>query len=166
MRCPFLISCLASSDSREQVIGTIWTLPPPSPTAHHLIPGHANLLPGTWYLNLAALLKENLIGHPGLGPITFDPERAYAVVLANPHSTPMSSPGTLTPEQRRSSPEWDTGEFVKFTIKGADALDIGAVKMMKTMKGDEEGTSSVRVWRHWNWGGEWAPRGGVRYDGL
>ena len=154
------------SDMCVQVIGTIWSLPHPPSTLPTLLPGQKSLAPGAWHLNLASLFHANLISHPSLGPITFDCDRAYAVVLSSPSSPPIASPEKLSPKQMRETPAWDTGAQVKFTLGGVGGLSVGAVRLIKTMKESEEGRMSVRVWRHCNWGGEWAPRGGVRYDGM
>ena len=146
----------------KQVSDTVWTLDRQPNIALACKQGHGHLSVGDWWINLASLFRDNGITHPGRGIITWDDNRAYAVVLACPKNLPGDA-NILDFARKMHESAWDEGTELKFKVSNRDK---GVFKLMRTMGTNEEACNNVRVFRHTNWGGKYAPRGGVRYDGL
>ena len=145
-----------------QVIGTIWTLDRQPGAAPARRQGHLQLAVGDWWINLASLFRDNAIGHPGRGNVTWDNDRGYAIVLCCSEIL-LEDQKIVDAESKILDSTWDDGEQLKLKVSKGQK---GAFKLMRTMSTSNEAKNVVRVFRHANWGGKYAPCGGVRYDGL
>ena len=109
--------------------------------------------------------------------MTWDEDRAYALVLGaaleKDEVAPTRSSVYDSPAISRSNmwkvfawkqaSEYDSGSTVKVRIARSDQ---GVFKLMRTMAGSDQTKNVVRIFRHVYWKGKYAPKGGVRYDGL
>ena len=160
-----------------QIIDALWTFEHRPDEKVALSNGHLHFTVGDWWLNLASLFRDCGVGHPGLGFMTWDDERTYALVLGaalekeepvplrrSVDDSPLVSninSWKVIPWKQAS--EYDDGTVVRVRIGKSDR---GVFKLMRTMAGYDEDKKLVRVFRHAHWGGKYAPSGGVRYDGL
>ncbi|KAG8528909.1 uncharacterized protein KY384_006598 [Bacidia gigantensis] len=119
------------------------------------------------------MYRDAVISHPGNGGLTYDRDRAYAVVIEGPEDEETVS----VRHGGRGDSDWapkyppreveGTEDILRYKVTRKDArVGKGVFKVMRTMASPDEDRKVVRVFRAWKTVWENAPLGGVRYEGL
>jgi hypothetical protein len=95
----------------------------------------------SWWIKRAAAYRDGIIHGSGHG-ITYDDEQAYAILMTGDQETGTELEGVIRYQ--------------------AEPADPGRFKLLK----NHLSKRPVRVLRSWKLDSKWAPKAGLRYDGL
>ncbi|KAI9875977.1 MAG: hypothetical protein M1830_007618 [Pleopsidium flavum] len=118
-----------------------WSVKGGRDPARAYVVGHNGFSVGDWWIKAAAAFRDGMLDDSNDG-ITADEDGAYAIVMTDQE-------------------EIDTGR-VGVIIYQAFSTDPGRFRLMKNITS----RARVRVLRSWRLKSTWAPKAGLRYDGL
>ncbi|KAI9840232.1 MAG: hypothetical protein M1838_004153, partial [Thelocarpon superellum] len=134
-------------DSRVEVVKqSEWVVEHPAAPAMQCH-GHRGFEVGDWWIEPACAYRDGMLDEAN-SHVAVGIYGAYAIVMAKGEET----------ETDNDTVKWKcTGKCIKPSSTGA-----GVLSLMSNMRNH----THVRLLRSWKLKSRWAPRGGVRYDGL